>query len=126
MGEEEPRDEQPGQQLQRSADEMEAARSGLEEARRRIRVPHPASGEHVESLESTRIAYEMELAEHRSTTERLHSAELAARDLTIEHQRDRIAELEAEVRRLRTALQVLTGRPIPELQVTSSPEVGED
>jgi outer membrane protein TolC len=38
----------------------------------------------------------------------------------------RIAELEAEVRRLRTALQVLTGRPVPEPEATSSPESEEE
>jgi hypothetical protein len=30
----------------------------------------------------------MELAEHRDTRERLHRAELVARDLTIQHQRE--------------------------------------
>jgi len=74
-----------------------------------------------ESLESTRIAYEMELAEHRSTTERAHRAELAAKDATIAQQRyeitdlrRRLAESEADAYRLRVALQVLTGRPLPE------------
>ena len=65
----------------------------------------------------------MELAEHRSTLERLHRTELATRDLTIAHQQERIAELEAEVLRLRTALQVLTGRPVPETG-TSCPAEG--
>jgi len=74
-----------------------------------------------ESLESTRIAYEMELAEHRSTTERAHRAELAAKDATIAQQRyeitdlrRRLAESEADAYRLRVALQVLTGRTLPE------------
>jgi hypothetical protein len=41
--------------------------------------------------------------------ERLHRAELAACDVTIGYQQDRIAEVEREVSRLRTALQVLIG-----------------
>lgn len=45
-------------------------------------------------------------------------AELAARDVTIQHQREQIAQLEAGIRRLRTALQVLTGCPVPEAEVT--------
>ena len=63
----------------------------------------------------------MELAEHRSTTERAHRAELAAKDATIAQQRyeiadlrRRLAESEADAYRLRVALQVLTGRPLPE------------
>ena len=74
-----------------------------------------------ESLESTRIAYEMELAEHRSTTERAHRAEIAAKDATIAQLRyevkdfrRRLAQTEVEADRLRTALQVLTGRPLPD------------
>ena len=122
MGEEGPGEEPADNRPQRSADGVEAARSGLEEARRRIHVAHPASGEPAESLESTQIAYEMELAEHRDTRERLYRAELAARDLTIAHQREQIAQLEAEIRRLRTALQVLTGRPVPEPEVTGPPQ----
>jgi outer membrane protein TolC len=63
----------------------------------------------------------MELAEHRSTTERAHRAELTAKDATIAQQRyeitdlrRRLAESEADAYRLRVALQVLTGRPLPE------------
>ena len=72
-------------------------------------------------MESTRIAYEMELAEHRSTTERAHRAEIAAKDATIAQLRyevkdfrRRLAQTEVEADRLRTALQVLTGRPLPD------------
>jgi hypothetical protein len=46
-----------------------------------------------ESLGSTRIAYEMELAEHRSTTERAHRAETAAKDATIAQLRYEITDL---------------------------------
>ena len=102
----------------RSADDLAAVRGALDEARRLIRWPRAPEGE---SLESTRIAYEMELAEHRSTTERAHRAELAAKDATIAQQRyeisdlrRRLAESEADAYRLRVALQVLTGRPLPE------------
>ena len=63
----------------------------------------------------------MELAEHRSTTERAHRAEIAAKDATIAQLRyevkdfrRRLAQAEAEADRLRTALQVLTGRPLPD------------
>lgn len=118
--------EGPGDEgQQRSADELRALRRALEEAVARSaqrRREHPEADE---PLDPTAIAYEMELAEHRSTIERLHRAELAARDVTIEHQQARIAELEAEVGRLRTALQVLTGRPLPEAGLTSSPEADE-
>jgi hypothetical protein len=64
------------------------------------------------------VAYDMEVAEHRSTMEKLHRAELAARDQAVRHLKMRVIELEDEVRRLRTALQVLTGRPVP------GPDVG--
>jgi preprotein translocase subunit SecA len=101
-----------------SADDLAAARGALDEARRLIGRPRALEGE---SLESTRIAYAMELAEHRSTTERAHRAELAAKDATIAQQRyeitdlrRRLAESEADIYRLRIALQVLTGRPLPE------------
>ncbi|MGC8628368.1 MAG: hypothetical protein ACP5VR_12625 [Acidimicrobiales bacterium] len=107
---------------ERSAEEVGTARARLEEARRRIHVPHKPRDDQAVSLETAQVAYEMELAEHRDTQERLHKAELAARDLTIEHQRRQVAELEAEVRRLRIALQVLTGRPVPEVGV--APEDG--
>ncbi len=107
----------------RSDDDLAAARGALDEARRLIRWPRVLEGD---SLESTRIAYEMELAEHRSTTERAHRAELAAKDATIAQQRyeitdlrRRLAESEADAYRLRVALQVLTGRPLPE---TASPD----
>ena len=87
-----------------------------------IRWPRALDGE---SLESTHIAYEMELAEHRSTTERAHRAELAAKDATIAQQRyeitdlrRRLAESEADAYRLRVALQVLTGRPLPRDSLT--------
>jgi chromosome segregation ATPase len=92
------------------AKELEAARTALEHARAPRR---PGRVETADSLDSPQVAYEMELAEHRSTLERLHRAELAARDVTIGYQQDRIAELEAEVSRLRTALQVLTGLGSP-------------
>jgi hypothetical protein len=55
----------------------------------------------------------MELTEHRSTLERLHRSELAARDIKILHLSERVVEVEADNRRLRIALQVLTGRPVP-------------
>ncbi len=106
--------------VDRLADDLAIARSALDEARRRIGRPRMSAAEG-ESLESTRIAYEMELAEHRSTTERAHRAELAAKDATIAQQRyeitdlrRRLAESEADAYRLRVALQVLTGRPLPE------------
>ena len=59
MGEDGPEDEQSGERLQRSADEMETGpRVGLEEARRRVRVPLPPSG----SLEARgRGAYEVSI-----------------------------------------------------------------
>jgi hypothetical protein len=92
------------------AKELEAARTALEHAR----VPRrPGRAGTADSLDSAQVAYEMELAEHRSTLERLHRAELGARDVTIGYQQERIAELEAEVSRLRTALQVLTGLVSP-------------
>ena len=71
--------------VDRPAGDLAVARSALDEARRRIGRPHISAAED-ESLESTRIAYEMELAEHRSTTERAHRAELAAKDATIAQQ----------------------------------------
>ena len=74
----------------RSADDLAAARGALDEARRLIGRPRALEGE---SLESTRIAYEMELAEHRSTTERAHRAELAAKDASIAQQRYEITDL---------------------------------
>ncbi len=92
----------------------------MDEARRLIRWPRGSASEG-DSPEATRIAYEMELAEHRSTTERAHRAELAAKDATIAQQRyeitdlrRRLAESEADAYRLRIALQVLTGRLLPE------------
>jgi hypothetical protein len=109
----------------RSAEDLAAALGALDEARRLIGRPRTLEGE---SLESTRIAYEMELSEHRSTTERAHRAELAAKDATIAQQRyeitdlrRRLAESEADAYRLRVALQVLTGRPLPE---TALPDDG--
>jgi hypothetical protein len=117
------RAEGPGDEgRQRSADELQALRRALEEAVARSAQRRREHSEANEPLDPTAMAYEMELAEHRSTIERLHRAELAARDVMIEHQQARIAELEAEVGRLRTALQVLTGRPLPEAGLTSSPE----
>jgi outer membrane protein TolC len=93
----------------------------MDEARRLIHWPRRSESEDDESLGSTRIAYEMELAEHRSTTERAHRAELAAKDATIAQERyeikdlrRRLAQAETEAERLRTALQVLTGRPLPD------------
>ena len=93
----------------------------MDEARRLIHWPRRSESEDDESLGSTRIAYEMELAEHRSTTERAHRAELAAKDATIAQQRYEITDLrrrlaasEADAYRLRVALQVLTGRVLPE------------
>ena len=107
------------------ADELQALRRALEQAVARSAQRRRERPEANEPLDPTAIAYEMELAEHRSTIERVHRAELAARDVTIEHHQARIAELEAEVGRLRTALQVLTGRPLPEVGLTSSAE-GEE
>jgi HAMP domain-containing protein len=109
MDDEAIREEPGGQGRPRSAEELEAARGALEEARRQIARGMLVGWGPAESLGATEIAYQMELAEHRSTTERAHRAELAARELTIEHQQARIDELEAEVGRLRTALQVLIG-----------------
>jgi hypothetical protein len=74
----------------RSAEDLAAALGALDEARRLIGRPRTLEGE---SLESTRIAYEMELSEHRSTTERAHRAELAAKDATIAQQRYEITDL---------------------------------
>jgi len=117
-----------------STDDLAAARGALDEARRLIRWPRALEGE---SLESTRTAYEMELAEHRSTTERAHRAELATKDATITQQRyeitdlrRRLADSEADAYRLRVALQVLTGRPLPEPAlpddvVSSAPTPGQ-
>lgn len=65
-------------------------------------------------IETLRIAYEMELAEHRSTTDRLHRAQLADRDSRIEALQNQIAGLLEERERLRVALQVLTGRQVPD------------
>jgi hypothetical protein len=106
-----PGDDEKGEgQVAPWAKDLEAARTALQHAR----APHGQRQFGPEgSLDSTQVAYEMELAEHRSTIERLHRAELAARDVTIGYQQDRIAELEAEVSRLRTALQVLTGLGSP-------------
>jgi hypothetical protein len=109
---------EPG--AQRSHGDVVAAHEALNEARRLMHLPlREVAGE--ESLESTRIAYEMEIAEHRSTTERAHRAELAAKDATIaqlryeaKDLRRRLAESEAGADRLRIALQVLTGRAVPE------------
>ena len=93
----------------------------MEEARRLIHWPRRSPSAGGEPLESTEIAYEMEIAEHRSTTERAHRAEIAAKDATIARLqyevkdfRRRLAHAEAEADRLRTALQVLTGRPLPD------------
>jgi hypothetical protein len=110
---------------QRWADELAAARNALEEARRQAARSAPGTEEPTEAFDPARVAYEMELAEHRSTTERLHRAELAARDLTIDYQRASIEELQAEVGRLRTALQVLTGLGLPETKPTGQPKAGE-
>jgi len=106
---------------QRSPEDVAAAREALNEARRLMHLPPRDITGGGESLESTRIAYEMELAEHRSTTERAHRAELAAKDATIarlqyeaKDLRRRLAESEADADRLRIALQVLTGRPLPD------------
>jgi hypothetical protein len=111
-----------GERQQHLAEELQPLRRALEEAVARSAQRRRERPEADGPLDPTAIAYEMELAEHRSTIERLHRAELAARDVMIEHQQARIAELEAEVGRLRTALQVLTGRPLPEAGLTSSPE----
>ncbi len=110
---------------QRWADELAAARNALEEARRQAALSAPGTEEPTEAFDPARVAYEMELAEHRSTTERLHRAELAARDLTIGYQQASIEELQAEVGRLRTALQVLTGLGLPETKPTGQPKAGE-
>ena len=118
--------EGPGRQgRQRWADELAAARNALEEARRQPARSAPGTEEPTEAFDPARVAYEMELAEHRSTTERLHRAELAARDLTIGYQQASIEELQAEVGRLRTALQVLTGLALPETKPTGQPKTGE-
>ena len=90
---------------QRWADKLAAARNALEEARRQAARSAPGTEEPTEAFDPARVAYEMELAEHRSTTERLHRVELAARDLTIGYQQASIEELQAGVGRLRTALQ---------------------
>jgi hypothetical protein len=96
----------------RSAGELDAARTALEQARRQIRWPsHNASPDGV-ALGSTDIGDGTEPGDHRS--EKLHRAELMARDVTIGHLRQHIAELEMEVHRLRTALQVVTGLPVPD------------
>jgi hypothetical protein len=110
-------DDKGEEQIAPWAKDLEAARTALERARAPQRPARPGGSE---SLDSTQVAYEMELAEHRSTLERLHRAELAARDLTIGYQQARIDELEAEVGRLRTALQVLTGLGLPETDPASS------
>ena len=105
----------------RSPADIAAAQRSMEEAWRLIHWPRRPASEGDESLESTRIVYEMEIAQHRSTTERAHRAELAAEDATIaqlryevKDLRRRLAQAEAEADRLRTALQVLTGRPLPD------------
>jgi DNA repair exonuclease SbcCD ATPase subunit len=92
---------------------LEAARKALEEAQRRAHRLSPTTSEPGDTFDPARVAYEMELAEHRNTAERLQRAELAVRDVTIQYQQARIEELEAEVARLRTALQVLTGLGLP-------------
>ena len=118
--------EEPERQgRQRWADELAAARNALEEARRQAARSALGTEEPTEAFDPARVAYEMELAEHRSTTERLHRAELAARDLTIGYQQASIEELQAEVGRLRTALQVLTGLGLPETKPTGQAEADE-
>lgn len=82
----------------------------------------PAS-EPDDAFDPARVAYEMELAEHRSTAERAHRAELATRDITIDYQQARIEELEAEVARLRTALQG-SHRPWAQRDETARPRRG--
>jgi hypothetical protein len=94
----------------RSEQETDAALAAIREGLRRLGRPPSTAND---DLDPTLVAYEMELAEHRSTLERLHRSELTARDGTIRHQRTRIIELEAEVARLRTALQVLAGLAPP-------------
>ncbi len=120
MADEEPDDREPTTSAGSPAD-IAAARRSMEEARRLIHWPRRSPSTGGESLESTEIAYEMEIAEHRSTTERAHRAEIAAKDATITQLRyevkdfrRRLAQAEAEADRLRTALQVLTGRPLPD------------
>jgi hypothetical protein len=125
MGDEATSEGPERQGRQRWADELAAARSALEEARRQAARSASGSEEPTEAFDPARVAYEMELAEHRSTTERLHRAELAARDLTIGYQQARIDELDAEVGRLRTALQVLTGLGLPETKPTDQSKAGE-
>jgi hypothetical protein len=92
-----------------------AARSALDEARRQIRRPTFRTP-----------APEIDAAGHeqRDNAGRRHRAELAARDATIEQQRRRIAELEYEVRRLVTALEVVTALPVREGSGLSTPEGG--
>ena len=125
MDEEATSEDPERQGRQRWADELAAARNALEEARRQAARSAPGTEEPTEAFDPARVAYEMELAEHRSTTERLHRAELAARDLTIGYQQPSIEELQAEVGRLRTALQVLTGLGLPETKPTGQPKTGE-
>ena len=96
VADEEPDDREPTTSAGSPAD-IAAARRSMEEARRLIHWPRRSPSAGGESLESTRIAYEMELAEHRSTTERAHRAELAAKDATI-------AQLRYEVKDLRRRL----------------------
>jgi hypothetical protein len=122
MGDEATSEGKGRQGRQRWEDELAAARNALEEARSQVARSAPGTEE---AFDPARVAYEMELAEHRSTTERLHRAELAARDLTIGYQQARIEELEAEVVRLCTALQVLTGLGLPETKPTGQPKAGE-
>lgn len=119
----------------RSSDDVAAARRSMDEARRLIRWPSRRAEAGDEPLDPAFIAYEMELAEHRSTTERAHQAELAARDAAIAHMRyevddlrRRLSRAEAEAERLRVALQVLTGRPVPEQAVAEDDvrSTGED
>ena len=118
--------EGPGRQGRpRWPDELAAARTALEEARRQRARSAPGTEEPAEAFDPARVAYEMELAEHRSTTQRLHRAELAARDLTIGYKQARIVELEAEVGRLRTALQVLTGLGLPDKKPTGQRDADE-
>jgi hypothetical protein len=90
MDEEATSEDPERQGRQRWADELAAARNALEEARRQAARSAPGTEEPTEAFDPARVAYEMELAEHRSTTERAHRAELAARDLTIGYQQERI------------------------------------
>ena len=118
--------EGPGREgRQRWEDELAAARNALEEARRQAARSAPRVRRADRGLRPSPRRLRDGACRAPQHYRTAPPRRVAARDLTIGYQQARIDELEAEVGRLRTALQVLTGLGLPETKPTDQPKAGE-